>query len=317
MQDPVYTRHRIRNLIQTTVLIVGMMGVLGLSAHLIFGEKAFFWAAGMMGLALVLAPRISPAMVLRMYGARPLDPREAPQLHRIVEALARRAGLENAPRLYRVHSTMMNAFAVGDRRSAAIAVTDGLLANLSLRELAAVLGHEIAHVRNGDLHVMMLADLVTRITDSLSLTGQILILVNLPLLAAAGYTISWTGLLLLVFAPTISALLQLALSRTREFDADLEAARLTGDPQALASALDKLERMQAGWIERIFTPMPRIPDPSLLRTHPPTEERIRRLMELDPRTLPPPLLATAGPVVYTRPQRDPPPPRRHFPGVWY
>ena len=318
MPDPAYARHRLRNQVQTAVLVVGMMGVLGLAAHLIFGQRAFFWAAGMMGLTLLLAPRISPAMVLRMYGARPLHPRDAPQLYRIVEALARRAGLKAVPRVYLVRSTMVNAFAVGDRDSAAIAVTEGLLANLTLRELTAVLGHEIAHIRNGDLHVMMLADLVTRITDSLSLTGQILLLVNLPLLAAAGYSISWTGLLLLVFAPTLSALLQLALSRTREFDADLESARLTGDPRALVWALEKLERMQAGWMERIFTPMPRIPEPSLLRTHPPTEERIRRLLELDPRSLPPPLVGgAAGPVLSTGDLTALGAPRRRFPGVWY
>ncbi len=318
MTDPAFTRHRLRNLLQTALLIGGMMGILGLSAHLIFGRDAFLWAAGMVGIALAIAPRLSPAMVLRMYSARPLTPRDAPALYRVIEALAQRAGLPRTPRLLLVPSPMLNAFAVGDAEDAAIAVTDGLVRNLSLRELAAVLGHEVAHIRNGDLRVMMLADVVTRITDALSLTGQMLLLINLPLLLAAGHAISWTGLLLLVFAPTLSALLQLALSRTREYDADLEAARLSGDPRALASALEKLERMQAGWLERIFTPMPRIPDPSLLRTHPPNEARVRRLLELDPRSLPPPIVSgaqTAAPLLPGPPAALGP--RRHFPGVWY
>ncbi|RMG33662.1 MAG: peptidase M48, partial [Gammaproteobacteria bacterium] len=86
--------------------------------------------------------------------------------------------------------------------------------------------------------------------------------------------------LLLIFAPTLSALAQLALSRTREFDADLNAARLTGDPDGLASALAKIEQLQGNWMERIFLPGRRVPEPSLLRTHPETSERIRRLMEL-------------------------------------
>ena len=318
MPDAVFTRRRLHNLLQTALLIGGMMGVLGLSAHLIFGRDAFVWTAIMVGLTLLFAPNLSPAMILRMYGALPLSPQDLPAVYRVLEELAQRAGLPRTPRLYLVPSAMLNAFAVGEPDHAAIAVTDGLLRNLSLRELAGVLAHEIAHIRNGDLRVMMLADVVTRITDALSLTGQLLILVNLPLLLASGYAISWTGLLLLVFAPTISALLQLALSRTREFDADLEAARLSGDPRALASALERLERTQAGWLERIFMPMPRIPDPSLLRTHPPTEERIRRLLELDPRALPPPVVtaAHAAPVRLRQPTQSGLP-RRHFPGVWY
>jgi len=86
--------------------------------------------------------------------------------------------------------------------------------------------------------------------------------------------------MVMIAAPTLSALAQMALSRSREYDADLGAAELTGDPEALASALTKMERFQGRILESVFLPRQRIPDPSLLRTHPPTDERIRRLMEL-------------------------------------
>jgi heat shock protein HtpX len=138
-------------------------------------------------------------------------------------------------------------------------LTDGMIRTLSLRELSGVLAHEISHIRNGDLWLMGLADTVSRLTRMMSLFGQIL---------------------LLVLAPTIGALLQLALSRTREYDADLGGALLTGDPMALAGALRKLERYGRGLWESLLMPGRRNPNPSLLRTHPPTEERIRRLAAL-------------------------------------
>jgi heat shock protein HtpX len=126
---------------------------------------------------------------------------------------------------------------------------------------------------------MTLADLVSRITHALSLVGQLLVLINLPLFLLNEATLSWLAILLLIFAPTLSALLQLALSRTREFDADLSAVDLTGDPQGLASALIKLEQ-QGGFLERLLMPGRHDPEPSLLRTHPRTEERIQRLLSL-------------------------------------
>jgi heat shock protein HtpX len=175
---------------------------------------------------------------------------------------------------------MLNAFAVGAPNQAAIAVTDGLLRNLTLREVAGVLAHEISHVRSNDLWVMGLADLFSRATSLMSLMGQFLLLLNIPLLLFGQAAINWFVVLLLIFAPNLSALAQLALSRTREYDADLNAARLTGDPEGLARALQKIEHVQGGWLERIFMPGRRVPEPSLLRTHPQTDERISRLLAL-------------------------------------
>jgi heat shock protein HtpX len=216
---------------------------------------------------------------------------------------------------------MVNAFAVGSPEHSAIGITAGLLRGLDRRELAGVLAHEISHIRRRDTWVMSLADLITRATHGLSVIGQVLLLLNFPLLLMGALTVPWTAVLLLILAPTLSGLLQLALSRAREYDADLGAVELTGDPRGLASALGRLERLNAGWIERIFLPGRRVPDPSLLRTHPSTAERIRRLHELEGRPTsaePPDRMMPEVPAGAVRiPVRVVRGPRWHLSGLWY
>jgi len=162
---------------------------------------------------------------------------------------------------------------------------------------------------------MGLADVLNRITGFMSTLG----LLGVPLMFGTGWNIPLLGLLLLIFAPTIGGLLQLALSRAREYDADLDGAALTGDPEGLASALALLERRQGAVWEGLVLPGSRIPDPSLLRTHPRTEDRIARLLALRRDTSNPVNVSTARaspdptivPVV-----RDP---RIHWHrlGIWY
>jgi heat shock protein HtpX len=175
---------------------------------------------------------------------------------------------------------MLNAFSVGDRDRAVIALTDGILRRLDLRELAGVLAHEISHIRNRDLWLMSLADLTGRLTRLMTLLGLGLVILGLPLWLGGGAPPPLVLILLLLFAPQLTVLLQLALSRAREFDADLDAVGLTGDPEGLISALARLERHQRGFWEQILMPGQRLPEPSLLRSHPPTEERIARLQAL-------------------------------------
>ena len=273
-------RHAFLNRLQSFLLIGIMAAFLGATGWLLWGPDGLT-ALLLAGTVLVfLNPVASPHLVMRLYHARRLKPAQAPMLYAALEQLARRAGLPATPTLYHVPSAMVNAFAVGTRRHAAIAVTDGLLRRLEPREVVGVLAHEISHVRNNDMWVMGLADMFSRLTSTLSLFGQILLILNLPLIMATGAGVNWAAILLLVFAPTLSALAQLGLSRTREFDADLNAVRLTGDPEGLARALAKIEQIQSSMLEHIFLPGRGIPEPSLLRTHPPTEERIRRLLEL-------------------------------------
>lgn len=275
-------RHRLRNVLHTWLLILGSGGLVALIAWVLFGTAGVVWAAVLTGFGLWSAGQVSPKLVLGLYKAQRLSPYELPELHRIVRQLAARAGLPAAPELFYVPSRMMNAFAVGSREDSAIAVTDGLLRGLDLRQLAGVLAHEMSHIRNGDLKVMALGDVLTRLTSLMSTLGLFGLAFSMPAMMASGFQVPWLAIALLVFAPTIGGLMQLALSRAREYDADLDAAGLTGDPHGLASALVTLERRQGRLWERLMLPGSRLPDPSLLRTHPRTEERVTRLMSLAP-----------------------------------
>ncbi len=273
-------RHKWRNTLHTWLLIGGSVALVALCAWLLWGPGGLIWAVVVGGFGVWSASRVSPHIVLRLYRAQELRPDQFPEGYRILAILARRAGLPAVPKLYYVASSMMNAFAVGNAQDAAIAVTDGLIRRLNLRQLTGVLAHEISHIRNGDLKVMAIADMVNRLTSVLSAVGLFMLFTYLPAILAGGGGIPWVAILLLMFAPTIGGLLQLALSRAREYDADLDAAGLTGDPEGLASALAAFERRQGRTWEGLMLPGSRLPDPSLLRTHPRTEDRIERLLSL-------------------------------------
>ena len=316
----VWRQHAWLNRTQSLSLLAAMAGFLALLGWLLWGTDGIVMllAIGVMGM--LLNPTLSPQWVMRLYGASRIGPEQAPALWSVVSRLTERAHLPARPELYYVPSRMLNAFAVGTRKRSAIAVTDGLLRQLSLREVAGVLAHEISHVRNNDLWVMGLADTFSRATSMLSFLGQLLLVLNLPLILFSAAPINWFAILLLIFAPTLSALAQLALSRTREHDADLNAARLTGDPDGLISALAKIEQAQGGWLERVFMPGRRIPEPSLLRTHPETRERIGRLVALKPALAGVEALsfgttAFDAPSAFGKPIGRPP--RWHVSGLWH
>lgn len=323
MNEDAALDHRLRNGLHSLLLLAGMGLLLLLLGYLLWGGVGAVMAV-LVGFGLVLfGPRVNPAMVLRLYRARPLGSYELVGLQQLLTALAQRAGLRAAPHLYYVPSRVMNAFSVGDRDQAAVGLTDGLLRNLSLRELTGVLAHEVSHIRNDDVRVMSLADSMSRLTSSLSFAGQLLLLVSLPMALLGLSHISWTAVLLLIAAPTLSALMQMALSRTREFAADVGAVSLTGDAVGLASALERLESYQHSFLEMIFLPGRGQAQPSILRTHPNTRERVARLRELvrpEPARLPRApalhfddarlLMPELFPAISTRP-------RWHLTGLWY
>jgi heat shock protein HtpX len=162
---------------------------------------------------------------------------------------------------------------------------------------------------------MGLADVIAQLTRIMAIGGMLLLMITLPAWLAEYGRLPWLLILVLMLAPTFGSLLQLALSRAREYDADLDAAGLTGDPAGLAAALAKMERLQGGFVERIMLPGPRIPDPSLLRTHPPIEKRISRLLSLFPSGKAMPIAGQIDvpldyPVIRPRP-------RRRVSGMWY
>jgi heat shock protein HtpX len=289
--------HRLRNGLHSALLIGGLGLITGFSAWLIWGGMGVAGTLIALGLIYAFAPRLPPELLMRFFRARPIDERGGKQVLHIVDVLADRAELPAAPRVYVIPSMTLNAFATGTPDNAVIGITEGLLRKLNLNELAGVLAHEISHVRNNDLAIMGLADMMTRFTQMLAYLAIILALVNLPAFLLGDAEMPLLGLALLYLAPTAGNLIQLALSRAREFDADLEAVSLTGDTRSLVSALQKLERYYGRFWEDMRLPVPgrRIPQPSLLRSHPKTEDRVARLEALTDRSLLPQMEVTEEP----------------------
>ncbi len=273
-----------RNLLHSFLLLGSNAGLAGLAGWLVAGAEGLLWAVLLMAGLLLFMPRLAPQSILKLYGAIPLSPAQAPALHAVRDLLCREANLSPPPALYYIPSRLLNAFAVGAPAGAgeppALALTDGLLRALSLRELGAVMAHEMSHIIHNDMRVMAMADVAGRVTSAFSLMGQLLLLLHLPWLIMEDHPVPWLLIVLLLAAPTLSALLQLALSRSREVEADLEAVRLSQDPLGLASALSRMDAIQQPWFKRVLLPGRRDPNPSLLRTHPDNESRITRLQEL-------------------------------------
>jgi heat shock protein HtpX len=312
--------HKARNMLHSALLVGGLGLLTAFSAWLIWGGMGVAATLVVIGLIYTFAPRIPPEIIMRLYRARRLDPQHGGQIVHLIDALSDRAELAVAPRIYIIPSMTLNAFATGAPEKAVIGITEGLLRRLNLSELAGVLAHEISHIRNNDLAVMGLADVMTRFTQVLAYLALFLALFNLPAFLLGEAEIPLVGLVLLYLAPTAGSLIQLALSRTREYDADLEAVSLTGDPGSLASALEKLERYQGRFWEDMTLPVPgrRMPQPSLLRSHPLTEERVARLRALTDRPMLPQMpmakepmtsLVGFGPVAMR--------PRYRWTGVWF
>lgn len=284
MKQKLWT-YKIRNQIQSLLLLVTLALLMAYLASLL-GGSTLAWMAVVATVTLYLFNPVGvSSVVLSMNRAYPLWPREAPQLYRILHVLSERAGLPAIPQLYLVPSPLLNAFATGQTRDSAIALSEGLIRRLNQRELAAVMAHEMSHIANGDLRTMAFASLVGHITRLLSLLGQLLLLFSLPWWLVQGTLPPVIPILVLLTAPLATALIQLALSRNHEFEADRRAVELCADPAGLASALRKLEQQNQPFWEQWLIPR-RQPARrhstgwQWLRTHPPTEERIARLQEL-------------------------------------
>jgi heat shock protein HtpX len=302
--------------------------VLGLAVAVaaVFALACFLlWSWPGAGLALVLvavltavAPFVPPEAALKLYRAEPLDLRHGLPFYRMTDTLAQRAGLRVAPKLFVIPSLTVNAFSLGRPERAAIALTEGLLRRLSLTEAGAVLAHEIGHIRNGDLKAMARADMVARIAQVMWVAALVLLAVSLPAYLAGQSRMPWLAIALLFATPALANLLQLAISRRREFDADLDAVRLTGDPRAVAAALAHVERYQGALTEDLLLPSRRIPMPSLLRAHPSTEARLARLERIEALPLHPPLAVAETPMV-TMVGRGPGSlrPRYRLTGLWF
>ncbi|MGB6065766.1 MAG: zinc metalloprotease HtpX [Desulfomonilaceae bacterium] len=277
----VFVQHAVRNIFHSVVLMACMLLVCAMVGWVFWGVDGLVYFSTLTVVGLFISLRISPRLIFKMYGAVPIREEEAPHLLLMMNRLAQRAGLPKRPQLYYIPSQAPNAFAVGSRRTGAIAITEGLLNGFTPRELQGVLAHEMGHLRRNDGFVMSLAVSAGQLVSIMSWIGKVVVLIHFPFYVFGGYQLPWLPIIILVFAPPITALLQLALSRTREFEADFEAARSTGDPIGLASALQKLEGLSGNWFERLFLQRRKARESFLFWTHPPTEERIRRLLELE------------------------------------
>ncbi|MDO9422639.1 MAG: zinc metalloprotease HtpX [Methylobacter sp.] len=310
--------HKLKNFVHTLALFLCMGAIFSLVGFILAGVEGILWATFLGVLILVVSPNIPPYLIFSMYKGKLLSANNAPDLYRITRELAARADLPSPPALYYLPSRLMNAFSVGTSENSAIGLSDALLNTLSMRELIAVLAHEISHIQHNDVRVMTYADIISRITNTLSLAGFLLIFINLPLYFLGLVTISWFALGVLIMAPTLMSFLQLLLSRIREFDADRQAVLLTGDPEGLAMALSKLEAYETSILDILFGRGHSASIPSILRTHPDTEERIDRLLRL--KGLPNQALKYSNhdrfavPVHYQKSVRKP---RWHLGGFWY
>ena len=271
------------NTLHTILLILAMAVLAGFVGFVLGGKLGLVSAVLLMLFGLAMGSRASAALVLRMYKAQPIHPQQAPQIYAIYNELCRRAELSPYPRLYYIPSRMPNAFAVGTGNSSAVALTDGIIRMMNPREMAGILAHELTHVQCRDTSVLGVADIISRTISALSRVGLLMLFFSAGSFFGKSAIQFWITGAVLFFSPTVAVMLQLALSRTREFNADRGAAELTGDAHGLASALKKLDRMAQGGggvLQKILRPGMRRQQPAMLRTHPPTEDRVAALMEV-------------------------------------
>jgi len=266
-----------------------------------------------------LAMRLPPATLMLIYGARPYEAGDLAQFDRISGELARRAGLAHAPRLYVVPSMQLSAFSFGNSQRFAIAVTEGLLRRLTMREVAAILAREVAHAQRGDLLLFGIADIVSRCAQGLYYVGVVFLALNALRAIGGAEPVPWVSVVLLIAAPLLMSLLQLALSRARDVEIDRAAALLTGDPLGLASAIARLDATPGSPLDDLLPPVParKVPLPSMLRFPAPADRRIAILNAFQAPPIPPLdteespriSLVGVGPIEMR--------PRYRLPGVWF
>lgn len=274
------------NGLKTAILMAAIVALFGAIGAMLGGASGMLLALLFGGAMNVWAYWNSADMVLRMYNAREVDESSAPNFYRMIRDLAQRAALP-MPRVYLIDEAQPNAFATGrDPEHAAVAATTGILQMLSERELRGVMAHELTHVRHRDILIS---------TISATMAGAISALANFALFfggrdADGRPANPLASLLVALLAPLAAALIQMAISRSREFEADRGGAAISGDPRALADALAKIERFAQGLPlapteahpetaqMMIINPLSGGGLTGLFRTHPATEERIARLM---------------------------------------
>jgi len=271
---------RRRNYAHIALLLLIMAGLLALCGWIVAAWRGILWGMLVGGFLLATIGRFPIDALLRGMRARPIWADEAPGLHAAFAELCDRAGLYPAPRLYHVDEPLPLAFSLGSGEGAAIVIADMLLDGLSRRELCAILAHEICHLRSGDMLLKRLGFTLAWVARLMREVGFLVVIIGVLLHVMSLAELPLLSLVTLALAPIGVNLLQLAMSRAREAEADLEAAELTGDPAGLASALVKLRRWQESRLRQLFPTGRILHLPSLFADHPPTEARIRQLRQM-------------------------------------
>ncbi|MCK6386528.1 MAG: zinc metalloprotease HtpX [Zoogloea sp.] len=276
------------NWLKTSILMAGIIALFGAIGMMLGGKQGMLLALVFGGAMNIFAYWNSDKMVLRMYNAQQVDETSSPYLYNMVRELAGRAQLP-MPKVYIIHEDQPNAFATGrNPENAAVAATTGILQMLSERELRGVMAHELAHVKHRDILIS---------TISATMAGAISALANFAMFFSGRDeegrpTNMIASIAVSLLAPLAASLIQMAISRAREFEADRGGAEIANDPHALADALMKIDAFARG------IPMPTaeahpetgqmmIMNPlsggglrGLFSTHPATEERVARLRAL-------------------------------------
>ncbi|HUG60594.1 MAG TPA: zinc metalloprotease HtpX [Methylomirabilota bacterium] len=299
------------NIFRTALLLAAMTALFMGVGFLIGGQSGMMIAFVVAAAMNLFSYWNADKMVLRMHRAREVDARTAPEFHRMIEGLADNAGLP-MPKVYIIDNPQPNAFATGrNPDNAAVAATTGLLDQLSMEEIAGVMAHELAHIRNRDTLIM---------TITATIAGAISMLANFGFFFGGNRDnnnpFGFVGMLVaIIVAPLAAMLVQMAISRTREYSADKLGAEICGNPEWLASALGKI----AGQARRIpnmtaeanpatahmfiINPLSGQRMDNLFSTHPNTENRIRALMAMSQG--PAVVVDAAGPWGRTAPSRSP------------
>ena len=281
----------LNNWLKTTLLMAAIVALFGTVGMLLGGATGMLIALLLGGAMNLWAYWNSDKMVLRMYNAQEVGPADAPEFYNMVAELAQRAQLP-MPKVYLIDEAQPNAFATGrNPEHAAVAATTGILRMLSARELRGVMAHELAHVKNRDILTS---------TISATVAGAIASLAQFGMLFGGGdreRPNMVVQLVVMILAPLAATLIQMAISRAREFGADRGGAEISGDPEALAAALRKIEAYARGTPMgtaemhpetaqmMIINPLSGGDLSGLFRTHPATEQRVARLLELARRGL--------------------------------
>jgi heat shock protein HtpX len=274
------------NWVKTSILMAGIVALFGAVGLMLGGKSGMLIALLVGGAMNLFAYWNSDKLVLRMYNAREVDAQSGGRFFALVQDLARNAGLP-MPRVYVIDEAQPNAFATGrNPQHAAVAATTGIIQLLSERELRGVMSHELTHVRHRDT-------LISTLTATVA--GAISMLANFGLFFGGGNerrAHPAVALIVMILAPIAAMLIQMAISRSREFGADAGGAEISGDPEALAMALRKIEAYAKGLPMQtaemhpetaqmmIINPLSTDGFKGLFSTHPATEERVARLMQM-------------------------------------